>query len=176
MSTTHYTTRTPCCMCYNIHIFRSQVMQGNHLPLYRMHLSKDYVCFRFLLGTSQSWISCLQMTVAGELSGVTTSALSLSSNTSIFHSHIKEQNGVVAIAAAVLCKPLLLRSRQKSYCCIHVPHHSGLFDGTDHCQDAVACTKQMVWLHETYRILHSVGMHTEKACAQVCPVSTCVFV
>lgn len=104
---------------------------------------------------------------------VTTPALSLSSNTSISHSHIKEQNRVVAIAAAVLCKPLLHHNRQKSYFCIHVPHHSGLFDGTDHCQDAEALAKHTAWLENSlkaYGILHSVEMHVKKGFVHVCPV------
>ena len=54
-----------------------------------------------------------------------------------------------------------------------MPHHSGLFDGTDHCQDAEALAKHTVWLENSvkaYGILHSAGVRVEKGCVDVCPV------
>lgn len=91
-------------------------------------------------------------------------ALSLSSNTSISHSHIKEQNRAVAIAVAVLCKPLLHHRRQKSYFCIHVQHHSALFDGTDHCQDVQAHSEYTVEPENSIKIYRNAQMAALPRC------------
>lgn len=128
-----------------------------------------------LPATSHVWIPSLQMKLKKGVAadGATPPALSPSSNTSI--SPQKERDRAAAIAAAVLCNPLLQCRCKKSFFCIHVSHHSGLFDGTDHCQDADSLTKHAAELDngvETRRILHSVGNARPEV--HVCPARRCV--